>query len=363
MRIRAVPYEVPYRRPIQTAHGELLTRKGYWVLAEDDSGHVGLGEVAPLPAWGTETFEAAGAALSALSFDLASVETQDPQAWLGAAGLSRESTPATAAGVELACLDLLARRRGLSLASLLAQKPSGTGVPLERVPLNALLTSREPDELVAEARRRLAEGYKTLKLKVGVGAIARDVSRVRALREAVGPDVGLRADANAAWDRDDAVKAIRQLRPFDLQYLEQPVASANDLAFLRDRACIPIAADESAQDPVAVRRLLAEHAVDWLILKPMALGGLVYTAQLAREAQRAGIGLTLTSVLDRGIGTAGALHLAAALGVETACGLSNTHMAAEHFVGHLPEQGELTVAGPGHAVLLAPFTFDDRGRR
>jgi o-succinylbenzoate synthase len=304
--------------------------------------------VAPLPEWGTETLAAAEAALATLG---ALLDCEDPQqlsACLEAAGLSREGLPATLAGIELACLDLMARRQGVSLASLLS------GAPLPEVTVNALLTAIDPVELAAEARARVAQGFGTLKLKVGLGAIAEDVRRVRAVREAVGPAIRLRADANAAWDVPAALTALKQLQPFDLEYLEQPVPEARDLSLLRDRGLVAIAADESAHDAVAVGALLAQQAVDWLILKPMALGGLLYTQGVARDALRAGIGVTLTSVLDRGIGTAGALHLAAALGMETACGLSNTHMDAAHFVGPSPEAGTLAIRSPGHGVSRLP---------
>lgn len=348
MKLRAVPYEVPYRRPIQTAHGTLTTRQGFWVLAEGASADgvavTGIGEVSPLPEWGTETLDSARHALASLpEFDLPT--TLDALGdRLASIGLDRASLPATTAGVELACLDLHARMQGLSLASLLAEQP------LSRLSVNALLNGRDPEELAADARLRVAEGFRTLKVKVGLGAIAQDVERVRAVREAVGPEIRLRADANAAWDPATAEDALRQLRPYDLEYLEQPLPDAAALTRLHERGILPIAADESATDPNAVNALIAQRSVDWLVLKPMALGGLLYTRDLAREARAAGIGVTLTSVLDRGIGTAGAMHLAAALGLESACGLSNTHMDPEHFVGPSPVRGWLEVRGPGHGV-------------
>ncbi|MNK62420.1 L-Ala-D/L-Glu epimerase [compost metagenome] len=348
MRLRAVPYEVPFRRPIQTAHGTLLSRKGFWVLAEEGPALRGLGEVAPLPEWGTETLAEAEHALASLSTLDLPTDAEGLGQRLASLGLNRDRLPATLAGIELACLDLLARETGVSLASILT--PSG--VPLERVPANALLVSREPEELAAEARMRVRQGFGTLKVKVGVGAIADDVARIRAVRDAVGPLIRLRADANGAWDLSTADAALRALMPFDLQYLEQPVMDPEALATLHERAYLPLAADESAQDSHVVERLLERRSVDWLILKPMALGGLRYTRELVQKAREAGIGVTLTSVLDRGVGTAGALHLAAALGLDSACGLSNTHMDAPHFVGPMPEGGELMIRSPGHGLAI-----------
>lgn len=330
MRLRAVPYEVPFRRPIRTAHGTMSHRQGWWIVLEDGRGPMGLGEVAPLPAWGTETFSEAAAALDRLTeLDLSDLDRL-------VKGLSR--TPAVAAGVELAGLDALAREKGVPMAALLASEP------LSQVAVNALLTATRPEELAQEAHTRVEEGYRTLKVKVGYKSIEEDVRRLRALREAVGSDVSLRADANGAWAGDQAVHALECLQPFELEYLEQPTADASELATLRDRRLVPIAADESALDPVAIQRLIANQSADWLILKPMALGGMRITWDLADLARKAGIQVTLTSVLDRGQGLRGALHLAAALGIESACGLGNTHLAPEHFVGPVPERGVLAVS-------------------
>lgn len=353
MRLRAVPYEVPFRRPIQTAHGTLLSRKGFWVLASEGQGLRGLGEVAPLPEWGTETVAEAEHALASLSTLDLPTDAEGLGQRLASLGLSRDRLPATLAGIELACLDLSARQQGVSLASILTPSTlTPSGLSLERVPANALLVSREPEALADEARMRVQQGFGTLKVKVGVGAIADDVARVRAVREAVGPLIRLRADANGAWDLPTADAALRALQPFDLDYLEQPVMDPDALATLHERAYLPLAADESAQDPRVVVRLLERREVDWLILKPMALGGLRYASELVQHAREAGIGVTLTSVLDRGVGTAGALHLAAALGLESACGLSNTHMDAPHFVGPTPEAGGLMIQSPGHGLAL-----------
>lgn len=348
MKLRAVPYEVPYRRPIQTAHGTLTRRQGFWVLVEAD-GQVGLGEVAPLPEWGTESLQDAALALAAIPEFSVPLELAELPHTLTSLGLSRDRLPATTAGVELACMDLLARHRGVSLASLLS--PPGA-TPLETLPLNALLTASEPEALAEEALERMAEGFGTLKLKLGQGTIDRDVERLQAVRTAVGEAITLRGDANAAWDVETAAEALTRLEPFGLQYLEQPVADADALALLRHRTRLPLAADESAQDPEAVKRLISERAVDWLVLKPMALGGVLYARDLAQEALAAGIGVTFTSVLDRGVGTAAALHLSAALALRSAAGLSNTHMDDRAFVGPAPVKGRLVVKGPGHGVMF-----------
>lgn len=382
MILRAVPYEVPFRRPIRTAHGTLESRAGFWILAAEAQvaagtaptrldpagpglsglglsglglsglGLLGLGEIAPLPGWGSESPAEAAAALTrlpALARDLAASD-RDLSALpdrLAAAGFDRDRLPATTAGLELALLDLAARARGLSLAELLAL-PGTT--PHPAVGLNALLAADAPVALALEARRRVAEGYRTLKLKVGATSLATDIRRVQAVREAVGPAIRLRLDANAAWDRAAAREALAALQTFDLEYVEQPVPDAGDFAALRPHGQVPLAADESALDARLIEDLIAARAADVIVLKPMAIGGLLRARDLALSAQAAGIGVTVTSVLDRGVGIAGALHLAAALRLSSAAGLSTMHLDSAHVVGPRAESGQRLVTGPGLGI-------------
>src|SRR3989454_2467736 len=99
---------------------------------------------------------------------------------------------------------------------------------------------------VGVARRYLDEGYRTLKVKVGRD-IDQDARRLKAIRETVGPDVQIRVDANMAWSRSTARRAIAALEPYGLQYVEQPLpwTDIDGMAELSRAVDVPIAADES----------------------------------------------------------------------------------------------------------------------
>ena len=97
----------------------------------------------------------------------------------------------------------------------------------------------------------------TVKVKVGGGSLADDADRVAAVRAALGPAGRIRLDANGAWDVDTAVVAIDRLAGFDLELVEQPVADLADLARVRRRVAVPVAADESLRSLGDARRLAA----------------------------------------------------------------------------------------------------------
>jgi L-alanine-DL-glutamate epimerase-like enolase superfamily enzyme len=168
-------------------------------------------------------------------------------------------------------------------------------------------------ELAREAQRAVAEGFGTLKFKAGA---ADDFARAAVVRDAVGPGIRLRLDANGAWDRDEARRRLRELAPLSIEMCEQPTEDLIGVGGI-----VPIAADElTARDPDA-----ALERADAIVLKPMALGGLSRALRIGREAQRRGLRTVVTSSLDGAIGRAGAAHLAAALladGPQPAAGIA-----------------------------------------
>ncbi|GAA4756240.1 o-succinylbenzoate synthase [Amnibacterium soli] len=199
-------------------------------------------------------------------------------------------------------------------------------------------------------------GCRTAKVKVAEpgSTLADDVARVRAVREALGPEGRVRIDANAAWNVDEAEHALRALSPMDLEYVEQPCASVEELAELRARIedlGIPIAADESirrATDPDA-----AAAVVDVVIVKAAPLGGIGAATELVRRLGRPAV---VSSALDTSVGLAMGAHLAAALPeLPYDCGLGTAALLAADVVDEplRPVDGAIPVrrVAPSAALL------------
>ena len=132
----------------------------------------------------------------------------------------------------------------------------------DEVPVNALV---DGPFLVQDVR-----GFPAVKVKVRDAA---GIALVRAVRDAVGSDIGVRVDANGAWDVDTAVTMITKLAAFDLEYVEQPCASLDDLGAVRRRVDVRIAADECIRSLDDARELRATDAADVIVLKQQPLGG------------------------------------------------------------------------------------------
>jgi o-succinylbenzoate synthase len=240
-RIRTIEYRIPFTRPLVTAAGVFHERRGFWILATDEDGRTGLGEVAPLPGGAPEGIDEARRWLAAFVRENRVHEGGEYgiQEDNGAASDRRLEPPAVRAGIELAFLDLAAQREGVRVCDLLA-KETGAIEIRDTVSCNALLREVDPTALAGEAAAAVATGYRTVKVKIGTGTPDMDVRRIAAVRKSVGPEIRLRADANGAWDIETAIRALHDLEPFDLEYVEQPTAT--DLAAVRGRSRVRIAA-------------------------------------------------------------------------------------------------------------------------
>jgi o-succinylbenzoate synthase len=186
-------------------------------------------------------------------------------------------------------------------------------------------------------------GFPCVKVKVGRDGA---VDRVAEVRDVVGRSVAIRIDANGAWDVDTAVTTIARLRPFELELAEQPVASIDDLARVRRRVSVPLAADECVRSPADARRLRERRAADAVVLKVQPLGGV--RASLA-IAEAAGMPAIVSSMLETSVGIAAGLALAGALPeLPYASGLGTVTLLAGDVVRDplVPEDGVLRVRRP-----------------
>jgi O-succinylbenzoate synthase len=222
-----------------------------------------------------------------------------------------------------------------------------------RVAVNALVPAVPAAEAAALAAASVAAGFDCIKVKVGDRD---DLDRVAAVRAAVGPGVTIRVDANGAWDVDDAILMIGRLSRFDIELVEQPVATLADLALVRRRVTVPVAADECIRGVDDARRLARLRAADAVVLKVQPLGGVRAALEVADAA---GVPAIVTSMLETSVGLAAGLALAAALPeLPYACGLATVGLLVADVVAEplLPVRGWLEVRRPApDPSLLARY--------
>jgi len=240
------------------------------------------------------------------------------------------------AAVDVALHDLAARRLGVPLATLLG----GSGA---RVATDVTVSAGEPAELAVAAKARITEGFDVLKLKVGTDA-RNDLERVRAVRDAVGPAVRLRLDANQGWTPREAVSVIDALVEAELgpEFVEQPVAARDldGLAWVRARSDLPILADESVYGVRDFVELIRRGAADMVNVKLAKCGGLRVAATLLELARECGIGTIVGSMMESHVGVGAATSLVAAHGTSAVSDLD-----AAWWLERSPVRGGITYDG------------------
>ncbi len=359
-RIRAVRSSVlsiPLHTPFVTALRRTSTIDTLIVCLDLADGTTGLGEAPQVWAVTGDSVASATACVEqVLAPVLVGADSDDWDAL--AAGVARACARnfGAKAAVETALLDAVARAAGMPLAHLFADvagvpRPVSRGVGLGggaagvfEVATDVTISAGSPEALGSAAQARVAEGFTRLKLKVGTDA-ATDVARVRAVREAAGPDIGVRLDANQGWSREDAVAVIRALAEADLgvEIVEQPVAGddVEGLAWVRERVDLPIMADETVYGATDLERVIRLEAADAVNVKLAKCGGPLTGLRLLARAREAGLGTMVGSMMESHVGVATAASMVAAVGTSAVSDLD-----AAWWATHSPYAGGPTY-GPG----------------
>lgn len=187
----------------------------------------------------------------------------------------------TMAAIDIACWDALGKRRGKPLVSLLGQFREAVPVYGSGINLHYTL-----EELEAQVRRWVDDGFRGVKIKVGKPDAAEDVERVALVRRLVGPDMPLMVDANQAWDTTTAAQRIAALAPFHLEWMEEPLVSDDILGHARLRRLVstPIALGENVYTRYQVNQYLMAGAVDILQPDVFRVGGITPFLEIAALA-------------------------------------------------------------------------------
>lgn len=194
-----------------------------------------------------------------------------------------------AAGVELACVELACQRMGVALHEYVG------GAVLDQVLLNGWVGELPADEAAVEAKRWWDSGFKSLKIKVGSAGVTKDVERVSAVRDAVGPDMKLRMDANQQCSVSQAIELCHAVKPCDMQLFEQPTPKDDleGLAKVRREGGIAIMADESISDHQSLIEVIKADCADFVKFGIKQAGGLLPATRMLATAEAAGLPVVL----------------------------------------------------------------------
>ena len=362
-RVDIAPISVPFREPELWAWGERRGISSVILQVHTDEGLVGLGEAVGTPS--------APVIVEALRHCVTMIEGWDPsrieectRRLYGRGGWHyfRRLGNYAIAAIEMALWDVVGKAAGQPISRLLG------GPVVDQVPFYHPVFRAEPAAMARDAAAAVARGMGTMFLKVGLDESA-DLAQVAAVREAIGARARLRVDANEAWTASEAIRIIKTLEPFDLEFVEQPVA-LHDLEAMRrvrDGVDVPIAADQSAWLETDILEVIRRGAADIIMTGPHRVGGLLALKKVCGLCEIASIPVAKQSPGDLGIATAAGLQVVSTCpnAVRLA---SQTHLSQlTHDIvqpPHVFTEGTLRVpTAPGLGVTLDAERFGEAEER
>jgi L-Ala-D/L-Glu epimerase len=342
MKLTVAPVTAVMTSPFVAGHGTVTERQLLLVSLQAADGRTGYGEAAPLESYDGVSTDAVVAALDSCRPVLDAYADAMPIADVLARCAEATVVPQALAAIDLALWDLAGGRTREPVWRLL-----GAAAHPRPVAVNWTIAAADRSGAAQEAAQARADGYSTVKVKVAIGD---DPGRLAAVRAFAGPQMAIRIDANGGWALEEAVAALRALAPAGIELCEEPVSGVAAIRSLWVQTDVPLALDESAGDPDALLR----PAADAICLKIARCGGISGTIEIAARARAAGYEVYLASTLDGPLGIAAALHAAAVIKPERACGLATLGLFADRRNPLPPARGSIALpdgTGLGHGLV------------
>jgi muconate cycloisomerase len=346
---------LPWRRLHKMAFpGEVLGRYVIVRLRTDD-GLDGLGEATVIKEWGGDHGRYFGESPeltvrlidSVLGPTLLDQDPFDLEAAHRRMDLAIKGYPYAKAALDEALHDLKGKALGVPVYQLLG------GLVRAEVPIAHSLGWMDYEAATSEAAAAVAEGIRTIKLKVGRDPTY-DVRIVREVRETIGPDRDIVVDANQGWPTPKhAIAILRRMQEHGIRYAEQPVEGLARMARVAQAVDVPIMADESAWTAQDVLEIVERGAADMISLYTTKPGGLFKAKKVAAVAEAAGLPLNVNGSHETGVGNAGNLHLVASTAAVTEAGVFP--------VTSLRERQPTQMAGRMYLddIVTRPFEYRD----
>lgn len=333
--------EIPLLEPFHIALGVITHARSAVVTVETDEGLKGYGEGAPGTLVTGENLPGTVAGIEIMKPFLVGLDPTDLEAVYWAMNRSQAHAPSSKTAVDIACHDLLGQKAGLPVYKLLGGLDNS-------IKTDVTLGIGTPQEMAAKAKAWVQKGFSILKTKVGTGT-QEDIARIRAIREAVGPGVKIRVDANQAWSAKEAVSIIERLNQYGLELVEQPVPfyDVAGLEYVTKHTGVPIMSDESCFTATDALRLVERRAVDIVNIKLMKCGGIREALKISTICEAAGIQCMLGCMMEEtNIGLTAAASLGAAVKNITRADLDSIFS-----LSRMPFRGGIHVEGADRLVV------------
>ena len=312
--IRLTPLHCTFKQPYHWSQGVTYGAPVVLIEIETDAGVTGIGECSASPTHAPILAileDALPRFIGQSIYDVNQLIWSYYQYGFNAKGIGRAPRyfSQAMAGIELAAWDAIGKQAKLPLHQLLGGKVR------DKIEYFGFLQGNTPEEIGAHSEQLARNGFKVLYVKVGRGNEL-DIAILREIRKAVGDRVKLRLDANEAWDMLNARRMFEALKPFDPEFIEQPVSASTGpegLARLRAVTNIPIAADQTVYSAEDVYDIVRCRSADVIVLGMHETCGILRYRKAAAVAEAAGVNICIHGIFETGITTAATIQVAATI--------------------------------------------------
>jgi len=300
------PFTIRLKTPFKNSNIEIAKRKGFIIKITDEPGNIGYGDISPLPGSSEETFESIISVVEELERKIIGSELDSD------IFQSLEKYPSVQFGISQALNSIFILRDGFNPDWNINSTIS----------VNGIIGMMPKSEAMNKAEELTTTGFKTIKIKVGREKIEDDIDIIKSIFQNFSSDIKYRLDANGKWDADKTLYAVEHLENNNVEYLEQPVKSSDELIELSKISKIPIAADETIRNSDDVTRMLAESDVQYFVLKPSLMGSITETIDLINLIEGANRNVIISSAFESSIGRSALVFLASLVQNDFAHGLA-----------------------------------------
>lgn len=325
-RIETAEVNIPLVTPFKTALRTVDCVNDIVVRVTTEDGQVGFGEAPPTAVITGDTKGSIQCAIKEfITPNLLGMEIENLDGIMRKLHTCILKNTSAKAAVDMAVYDLYAKSCKKPLYKVLGGNRS-------EIETDLTISVNEIDEMVADSLRAVEQGFRILKIKVGKES-RKDIERIRAIRQAVGPDIKLRIDANQGWSVKEAVWIISRLEDMgiDMDLVEQPVYAHDfeGMKVVTSHVHTPILADESVFSPEDAIRLIQGRAADLINIKLMKTGGIYEALRICAVAESYGVECMIGCMLESKIAVSAAAHLAAGKGIITRADLDGPSLCSE----------------------------------
>lgn len=340
-KIEIYKLNVPCKEPFVTSRGVSQHAANLALKIHTDNGWTGTGECSPLEYLTGETQETCFVLAQDFARLLKGRDPRNLESCLDLLNRAVRGNNTLKSAFDMALYDILAQDAGMPVYRLLG------GENDRNVVTDMTVTLDTPEKMAKMALEYKEAGFPAIKVKLGT-TTGEDVARIAAIRKAVGPDMPLRIDANQGWDTVTAIRTLRALEPFDIEYCEEPIPHWNnrDLVRVRNSSPIPIMADESVFDHRDAFRLAAMEACDYFNIKLSKSGGIFNALRIISIAESAGLKTQVGCMLETRLGLTALVHLVMARKNIVHFDIDSSFLLAED-----PVQGGIVYEGQGRWSL------------